>query len=196
MSTTTEQQFTAEQWLDVHFKMSADRKYDSASHRRVILERMRSFGIAPSTTSAYRAIRELVQEQKLFRADGGSEAGDRATAKAREEARLKQIASAPLTNEDYHEFSQLHPDQVAKLFYSDRAWATRYRAASARWGFRIPEPPAPADTDFTEADDPSEWRGLTADQYFHQRAADICRLYRSDRGYKRAVDRLIRDGKI
>jgi hypothetical protein len=49
----TATQFSAEAWHDVHFKMSADRKCGSPSNRRLILNRMRSWGIADALTNVF-----------------------------------------------------------------------------------------------------------------------------------------------
>lgn len=200
MSTTTDQQYSAEQWLDVHFKMSADRKYDSPSNRRLILSRMKSYGVQPSVTAAARATKELAEEQQISRVDGGSEASDVRNAAAAKAASIRQQAEAtPLNEALFNQLSRMHPNDVERQYWSDSdggLFRLIYNRASKEWGFKVPERPMPADRNLTDANDPSEWRTLDANTYYHMEASRIITLYRSDKGFRRAVDRLIQKGLI
>lgn len=197
---TTATQFSAETWLDTWFKMSTDAKYNSPGNRRLILARMQSYGVVPSVTAAQRAIRELVMENAIERTDGGDEATDVRNAAVAKAASIRQQAeSTPLNETLFNQLSRMHPNDVERQHWSDAdggLFRLIYNRASKEWGFKVPERPMPADRNLTDANDPSEWRTLDANTYYHMEASRIITLYRSDKGFRRAVDRLIRDGKI
>jgi hypothetical protein len=183
--------------VDLHFKINSfDRRFDSPSNRASIAKRMKSFGLGVhSDTGVARAIKELVTEEIISRADGGNAESDARVAAAAEKARLDRIASAPLTERDFDAFSRMHPSEVAQKFWSDRAFQVRYRAASAAWGFVLPEPPQRVEQ-VTDETDTSEYSRLTAKEYFQIPADRVRFLYKSNSSFKRNFDRLVRQGKV
>jgi hypothetical protein len=86
--------------------------------------------------------------------------------------------------------------ELERAFYSDAVFAGRYRKGAALWGFRLPAKPALAQSEIPVENDPSEWRNLDARTYHSLPTSKIIHLYRNDAGFKRAIDRLISNGKI
>jgi len=171
------------------------RKYDSPLNRQIITDRVSSYGIIPSETAVFRAIQELANEGAIERADGGDEHTDKLGAAIAERKRIDRLASGPLTDADFTKYSSMSPADVEYLFHSDALFQARYRKACEKWGFKLPGKPAPS-ADIPVESDQSQWRTLDAKTYHSLPTTQIIRLYQSDQGFKRAVDRLIKNGLI
>lgn len=194
MYMTEDFQTYVEVWFKLHPR---EKKYESTDNVTAIVTRMRSYGLAvPSDTMVFRAVSELVSEEQISRTDGGDESTDKLGAAIAERARIDRLASAPLTEADFTKFSRMSPEEVQGLFHNDRVFAARYTRAATLWGFKIPGAPAPLHVDISAENDQSQWSTLDAKTYHSIPTARIVRLYQSDAGFKRAVDRLIKSGQI
>jgi hypothetical protein len=130
-----------EAFVAVHFRVTPSaRKFDSPVNRKLIVDRMQSFGVFPSDTAVLRAIQELVAEEKIERTDGGNAETDAASLRAAEQARLDRIAAAPLTERDFDSFVRMTPSELERRYYSDTEFRVRYDKACRDWGFRKPLP--------------------------------------------------------
>jgi hypothetical protein len=131
-----------EAFVAVHFRLAPSaRKFDSPVNRKLIVDRMQSFGVFPSDTAVLRAIQELVAEEKIERTDGGNADTDAASLRAAEQARLDRIAAEPLTERHFDLFVRMTPDELEKKYYGDVEFRTRYTNAVRDWGFRVPPKP-------------------------------------------------------
>lgn len=101
----------------------------------------------PSAVSARISFTRLVQDGTLTRTDGGDENTDRAQAAERARATIRkieeQVASQPLSRDDYEYFIGLSPRQLSDLYFGADGsavseFAVKYRAAMAQWGFQEP----------------------------------------------------------
>ena len=128
--------------VEVHFRLTpSSRKFDSPENRKLIIERVQTYGIFPSDTGVLRAISELVSEESIERVDGGNPETDAEAAHLAEQVRLDRIAAQPLTERDFDLFVRITPDELGKKYYGDVEFRVRYDAAIKTWGFRKPAPP-------------------------------------------------------
>jgi hypothetical protein len=125
----------------VHFRLTPSaRKFDSPVNRKLIVDRIQTFGIYPSETAVLRAIQELVAEEKIKRTDGGNAETDAAAVRAAEQQRLNQIAATPLTERDFDVFVRMMPSELERRYYSETEFKVKYDKACREWGFRKPLP--------------------------------------------------------
>jgi len=193
ISTIEEFQACAQVFFKLH---PQERKYESPETIKAIVGRMRSYGLSvPSDTMVFRALSELVSEGIIGRVDDGNERTDRLAVEKANRDRIDRLASQPLTNTDFENYGRMTPDEVEKSFYSDPVFAARYTRAANTWGFKIPPKPAPS-AEVPVEQDSSQWRTLDAKTYHSMQTSRIIQLYRSDAGFKRAVDRLIKTDQI
>jgi len=169
------------------------KKFDNEANVKRIFDRMCGYGLTtPSFTMVRRSIQELVAEGKIARVDGGNAQTDAVAAATAKQAKIERQASAPLTARDWEEFAGMSKADVARRFHADPIFQARYRKAAELWQFELPEKPAPQ----AETNNFGQYNTLTVRQYWAMPTADIVRLYRSDRDFKRRVDRWIADGLI
>lgn len=183
--------------VDIYFRLQpAARKFDSPANRKLVADRLASWGFVPSEVATMRALDELISEGAVSRTDGGSEASDHQAAADAERRRVDALASAPLTEADFHKFARMSEAQVEHLFWTDPVFKARYKRASQLWQFRLPMGPPPAETPMTEENENSQWKSLTAKEWHSIPARRASQLLLSDAGFKRAVNRLVEAGKI
>ena len=181
----------------VHLRLtSSSRKFDSALNRKLIVDRIQTFGVYPSDTAVVRAIAELIIEGAIHRTDGGNNESDAAAAATAKQRRLNQIAAQPLTETDFDTFVRLVPSELGRRYYSEPEFAVKYDRACKDWGFRVPPKPLQLKNEVPVESDSSQWRTLDAKTYHSIPTAKTVRLYQTDAGFKRAVDRLIEQGSI
>jgi hypothetical protein len=176
-------------------------KYFSGENVYATVERMKTYGLSVySDTLARRAIEELIAEQMIQRTDGGDFQTDRLAAAMAERKRLEAIATAPISEREFDSFVRLTPDELERKYWGTDAAAAEFRARYDRavrdHGFRVPPKPAPVQTEVPVNADQSQWRTLDAKTYWTLDTVTVRRLYRTDAGFKRAVERLIAKGLI
>jgi hypothetical protein len=181
--------------VSVYFSVTpAAKKFDSPSNRKLVADRVASWGYVPSQVGVMRALDELVTEGAITRTDGGSEASDRQAAADAQRRRIDGIASAPLTDADFHRFARMSEAEIEHTFWADPIFKVRYTLASQRWGFRLPV--AGSQPKDTSVIDLGEWKTLDAKTYHSIPAHKVTQLYMSNRQFKAAIDKLIVEGKI
>ena len=182
----------------VYFQtVPAARKFDSPENRKLVADRVASWGFAPCEVGVMRALDELIAEGHVYRVDGGFDEKDQQAAADAERRRLEQIAAAPSTREECEQFMGMSEAEVESKYWADPIFQARYRKASETWRLRLPGKPAEGtQTNITEENDSSRWKGLTAKEWHSIPARKASQLLLSDPGFKRAVNRLVAAGKI
>jgi hypothetical protein len=176
-------------------------KYRSDDNIKAIVGRMKQYGLSVcSDTLVKRAADELIAEKKIQRSDGADEQIDRLAAAMATRKHLEQIGAAPISEREFDSFVRLTLDELERRYWGSDAAAAEFRARYDRavrdHGFRVPPKPATAQTDVPVEADQSKWRSLDAKTYWTLDTTTVRRLYGTDAGFRRAVDRLIAKGLI
>ena len=174
-------------------------KYFSPNLLQTVVGAMQSS--LPTATAAKIAFNKLVDDGKLLRTDGRSDADDRAEAVAAAQANLNQVVAevdaAPLTRSELDYFSSLSQRELSRLYYGPEGdalneFALRYRKSVREFGFVLPlrfnEKTSVVASESGEIE-------LTAAQYHAIPAAELQRKLREPR-FKLQVMQLIRDHKV
>jgi hypothetical protein len=150
----------------------------------LIVERMRQFGIStPSATLVDRAVGDLARSGKLSIVRPADAA----------KAHAAQAASSPLNVDEVNYLQGFNLSEVNSHYYSNADFRALYDRGIRFHGFRAPvEPPK---TDATEPD-LGPYADLTPEKYYSMPANTIVQLYRGNKFFRAAVEKLIREGKI
>lgn len=169
-------------------------KYDSTENAQWIVGYLVANQLPPSMTSVRQAIAWLVENERIERTDGLTDADDAQAAVAAANANLEKVIrdadAPPLTKAEIEEIQAMNPADLARKYWENDGYsvfATRYRKAAREWQFPIPPKPTPI-----------EMEGgieLTADEYRKMPAAAIQSRQRDPR-FRAAVERLIAAGEI
>lgn len=167
-------------------------KYESEHSDATILAYLVQTQRLPTQTSIYVAIQELVRKGALF-ASPENLRTVRALAQKGLDAALANAERDPLTKDELDEFAGLSFADLQKRYWGDDLKATdhfsaRYRKAARQYGYRIPARPA--------VQEEGEAVSLTAEEFRRIPANVTVRRYRSEIGFKRAVDKLVAERKI
>jgi hypothetical protein len=183
------------EYMEQILKNQAWKKVFSPTHLNTLLDFLVNNQLIPSQVSINRALSEL----NFRRTDGGSAASDyKAEVKAAQQTLDQVIAettAAPLTRAELAHFASLSFPELQRKYWGDdndaiNSFAIRYNKAAREQGYRIPDRPQIANV----VDDDKGFK-LSAAEYHALPAREVCKRLQ-DPAFKRAVDRLIKQGVI
>jgi hypothetical protein len=169
-------------------------KYGSTQNFDKTIRHLVNGQYIPSIVSLKRAIKEL----GLRRVDGGSIQSDALAAQAAAQKNfdnvVAEVQQIPLSQEEFREFGSLSQLELSRKYFAEDGdyFRIRYDLACRIHGFR----PAQRFASVTAEQDDGQVLELTPSQYRAIPAQVTTRRYMQEPQFRRAVDALVKAGKI
>ena len=170
------------------------RRYETPAAAELLLEYLVQQQQPAGLVTTELAIKTLVRQGLLIRVDSRTFEDDKQQALQKITA---QIDAPDLTRSEVEYFQELSARDLETLYWADGGYnrfAVRYNKAvkTKPYGLIFQVPGRPAST----VDDDVEAVALTAKEYHSMPANRIIQRIKSDPGFKKAIDNLIKAGQI